>query len=667
MKFPFTFLIVLTTFAAPGQNTSNQKNNLGGTARLGAVAFSINNKGYLGTGYLYDGAEHYFNDFWEYDPAADTWTQKADFGGAARHLAVGFSIGSKGYIGTGSDNVFRKDFWEYDPAFNKWIQKADFGGTARGAAFGFSAEGKGYIGTGSDGAALKKDFWQYDPLTDSWIQKADFGGSARYSAAAFSKNGKGYAGTGLEGSTYKKDFWEYDTANDTWMKKADFEGTARYGAVGFTIINGYIGTGYGTAGYCKDIWEYDPQSNTWKQQIDFGGSARVNAVAFSITGKGYIGTGRSAMTSEKDFWDFAPELSTGSGQCPLPLFLYLTDITAGSAILHWSENANAFSFRIRKRPVGTSDWIYVSVAASVTYKKLTNNVSNTLYEVQLQKYCNAAKTDSSGYTSSVYFSSGCISPVITSLSASSNPVCKGNSTTLKVEGALNDAAGWNWYTGSCGETTAGSGTSISVTPDVTTTYFVTGEGGCALSENCSPFKVTVNPSPKAKITALGDLDICTAGYVNLQGGTVNNLTYQWKLNGANITGATAQIFHATQEGEYKVKVTNSFGCSNTSKPVVVYSGCKTSSSANNKESSDVQVYPNPLVTSAIISISIPQDANVMIALYDATGSKLQNIFNDKMIAGTHTVQLQRDGLSAGFYFLKVTIDADVLLKKVIIE
>ena len=33
------------------------------------------------------------------------WTQKADFGGTARDCAAGFSIGSKGYIGTGYDNV----------------------------------------------------------------------------------------------------------------------------------------------------------------------------------------------------------------------------------------------------------------------------------------------------------------------------------------------------------------------------------------------------------------------------------------------------------------------------------------------------------------------------------------------------------------------------------
>ena len=35
--------------------------------------------------------------------AADTWTEKADFGGAARDDGVGFYIGHKGYIGTGWD------------------------------------------------------------------------------------------------------------------------------------------------------------------------------------------------------------------------------------------------------------------------------------------------------------------------------------------------------------------------------------------------------------------------------------------------------------------------------------------------------------------------------------------------------------------------------------
>jgi N-acetylneuraminic acid mutarotase len=89
-------------------------------------------------------------DFWEYDPATNAWTQKADFRGGARYGATGFSIGSKGYLGTGRDeNLFPfKDLWEYDPATNAWTQKADLGVEGRKWAVGFSIGSKGYIGTG---------------------------------------------------------------------------------------------------------------------------------------------------------------------------------------------------------------------------------------------------------------------------------------------------------------------------------------------------------------------------------------------------------------------------------------------------------------------------------------------------------------------------------------
>src|ERR1041385_8539288 len=92
---------------------------------------------------------------------ADYWTRKADFGGTKRSEAVGFSIGTKGYIGLGDDSsgFFKNDFWEYDPAINSWTQKADFIGTKRIGAIGFSIGSKGYVGTGDDGTGFKDDFY----------------------------------------------------------------------------------------------------------------------------------------------------------------------------------------------------------------------------------------------------------------------------------------------------------------------------------------------------------------------------------------------------------------------------------------------------------------------------------------------------------------------------
>ena len=86
-----------------------------------AVGFSIGNKGYIGTGEDTNGAT---KDFWEYDPDNDTWTRKADFGGTARSNAVGFSIGNKGYIGTANWGNSSDDFWEYDPATDIWTRKS---------------------------------------------------------------------------------------------------------------------------------------------------------------------------------------------------------------------------------------------------------------------------------------------------------------------------------------------------------------------------------------------------------------------------------------------------------------------------------------------------------------------------------------------------------------
>ena len=58
---------------------------------MGAVGFSIGTKGYFGTGSI----GSWVNDFYEWDQASNTWNQKANFGGTTRYVAVGFSIGTK--------------------------------------------------------------------------------------------------------------------------------------------------------------------------------------------------------------------------------------------------------------------------------------------------------------------------------------------------------------------------------------------------------------------------------------------------------------------------------------------------------------------------------------------------------------------------------------------
>jgi hypothetical protein len=71
----------------------------------------------------------------------------------------------------------------------------------------------------------------------------------------------------------------------------------------------------------------------------------------------------------------------------------------------------------------------------------------------------------------------------------------------------------------------------------------------------------------ATASAGGPTTFCSGGSVSL---TANSGTsYQWKLNGNNISGATSQTFNATQSGGYTVTVTGGGNCIATSSPVTV--------------------------------------------------------------------------------------------------
>lgn len=287
------------------------KATFGGTARRFAVGFSIASKGYIGTGSDATGDR---NDFWEYDPASNVWTQKTNFGGAARKLAVGFSIGTKGYIGTGNNfNGELKDFWEFDPTTNAWTQKADFGGAARSRAVGFNILDKGYLGTGynSSTSTLYADFWEYTPSTNTWVQKSVFGGGVRREAVGFSIGNKGYIGIGFDGTSYKADFWQFDQAANTWSQKANI-GFAQSLTTGFSIgSKGYIGIG----GNSNELWEYDTITDTWIKTANFGGTGRIAATGFAIGMKGFAGTGWDISGLKRDFWEFEPiYIKTGSIQ-----------------------------------------------------------------------------------------------------------------------------------------------------------------------------------------------------------------------------------------------------------------------------------------------------------------------------------------------------------------
>lgn len=113
-----------------------------------------------------------------------------------------------------------------------------------------------------------------------------------------------------------------------------------------------------------------------------------------------------------------------------------------------------------------------------------------------------------------------------SASRSKNNFCPGDAVTLRVNGGtLGAGAVWRWYTGSCGGTLVGTGSSITVTPMVTTTYFVRAEGNCG---NTACVSVTVNINCDIDDDDDGIPDLTENNGIDIEGDDDLDGTVNWR-------------------------------------------------------------------------------------------------------------------------------------------
>lgn len=287
-----------------------QKTSLPAKARMGAIGFAINGKGYVGLGVIE--YPEFCNDFWEYNPATDQWTEKAKFPGDLRMGAFAFVVEGKAYVGGGTGtHGAMNDLYEYDPTTDEWNMVAGMN-EPRYDAISFTIEGKGYVGLGAlydrqNNFIQLNDLWNYAPDRYEWTRFFDFQGAARLGASAFTIGRKAYITTGCTDDTamssYFNDTWEYDSDNNLWSKKKDFPVNNCRNANGFNIGNyGYVAMANG-----NELWQYQPDMDQWIKKEGFPNGFRFKAACFVLNNKAYIVTGAgSNNTLCNDLWAYDP-------------------------------------------------------------------------------------------------------------------------------------------------------------------------------------------------------------------------------------------------------------------------------------------------------------------------------------------------------------------------
>jgi large repetitive protein len=153
----------------------------------------------------------------------------------------------------------------------------------------------------------------------------------------------------------------------------------------------------------------------------------------------------------------------------------------------------------------------------------------------------------------------------TGATASAASVCSGSSSTLNViGGSLGTGASWKWYSGNCGGTLVGTGSSISISPTTTTTYYVRAEGSCNTT-SCASVTVIIIALPAQPGPITGSTSVCQGSSQTYSLTAVPNATsYTWTLPSGWSGTSSTNIISTTvgsNSGTITVTANNSCGSS----------------------------------------------------------------------------------------------------------
>lgn len=178
-------------------------------------------------------------------------------------------------------------------------------------------------------------------------------------------------------------------------------------------------------------------------------------------------------------------------------------------------------------------WKWYSGSCGGTYVNSGSSISvtpgaTTVYYVRAE----GSGGNTSCLTTIVTVNGGCSSPI--SATALPSTINSGQTSTLSVTPTSpGSGCTWKWYSGSCGGSSVGSGSLITVNPTLTTTYYVRAEGSCG-NTSCVNTTVTVNGSCTSPSSASASPASITSGQSSVLTVTPSSpgsgCTWKWYSN-----------------------------------------------------------------------------------------------------------------------------------------
>ncbi len=305
-------------------------------------------------------------------------------------------------------------------------------------------------------------------------------------------------------------------------------------------------------------------AGTWQT----GTSATTSYNAIGLTaGANYEWQVQTVCQTGTSIFTISMTFTTPPVTCNTPSNLSTTNVSYSSATFNWGAVAGATSYNIQYRIVGSGTWL-TGTSTGTSYNAFSL-VQLSNYEWQVQTVCAGGGT--SAFSSSTLFTTTaqpCNTPqnnTTTNIGSTSATLYSSGATggLVNIQYRIVGTPTWNSLPG------------VAIPYNLSgliplTNYEWQVQLICSLTVSGwsnSILFTTLCATPPAIITPAGNTTFCQGGSVVLNA-NAGAYSYQWQLNGTNISGQTSSSYTATASGSYTVIVTSGT-CSATSSATIV--------------------------------------------------------------------------------------------------
>ena len=262
-------------------------------------------------------------------------------------------------------------------------------------------------------------------------------------------------------------------------------------------------------------------------------------------------------------------------------------------------------------------------------------------------------------------------PVIVNALPAANIVAQGTTTfctgdSVILAGNIGTGLTYQWLKGTTAIVGA-NGNSYSAKASSTYKLQVINSNGC--SKLSTGIIVKVNTLPTATVTAQGPTTFCAGDSVKLLSNSGAGYTYQWIKGTANISNAIAQNYVSKLAGTYKVKVTNTNGCSKTSTGILIVVNCRVENLNTLNQATAFSISPNPSNGEFTLSLNTDevQNGNAKIEIINMVGQTVYNS-NTEFTNGKLSKKIELNSeFSKGIYFVLVNIHGVIFKNRIVLQ